>query len=268
MTTRYFVENVGRVMQVLDLFASDGGELRLTDLSERLGISKPQVLRIVSTLEQGGYLTRDPDTKRYRLGLRLFMLGMVVQQQMDLRRAAQPVLNRLALESEETVGLFVPEHLGPICVDVIDSPHGLRIFAQHGRRMPWNAGSSAKVILAFLPEDKREEVLAKTQFKKYTERTVTDPDALRDVLARIREDGYHFAEQDLDLGAGGIAAPVFDNSTSIVGAISVAAPVSRLFRRDIQQLVQLVVEACRETSVQLGYSSFSGVSQPTVIESV
>src|SRR5688572_30553617 len=104
----YFLESVDRVMKVLDCFTMESPELRLTDLSDRLGIPKAQVLRIVSTLETGGYLLRDPVSKRYRLGIRLFHLGMIVRGGMDLRRIAHPYLRQLAEATKETSRLIVP----------------------------------------------------------------------------------------------------------------------------------------------------------------
>ncbi|MEA2530891.1 MAG: IclR family transcriptional regulator, regulon repressor [Thermomicrobiales bacterium] len=249
----YFLESVDRVMKVLDAFTAETPELRLTDLSERLGIPKPQVLRIVSTLETGGYLVRDPDTKRYRLGIRIFQLGMVVRQGLDLRRVAQPFLQELAAETHETVGLFASDLHGPICIDVIDSPKGLRVFAQLGRRMPWNAGTAAKVILAHLPADQRERILTRGDFKRYTMQTITDSDRLRDVLAEIRRTGYHVGIRDLDNDALGVAAPIFDHDAQIAGAISVGAPVSRTSEQEIGRFLHLVRYAATEVSRQLGH---------------
>jgi DNA-binding IclR family transcriptional regulator len=241
-------------MQMLDMFETEHAELRLTDLSERLGISKPQALRMANTLEQGGYLARDPETKRYRLGIRLFMLGMAVQRQLDLRGVAQQFLRELAAHTNETVGLFVPDPAGPVCVDVIHTQHGLRVFAQEGRRMPWNAGTSAKVILAYLPEEERERILTTTRFQRFNTFTTTDPAELRAVLDRIRADGFHIGTQDLDLGSNGIAGPVFDHHGAIAGAIGLSAPVTRLTESRLPDYVQQVLEACQNTSQQLGYA--------------
>jgi DNA-binding IclR family transcriptional regulator len=249
----YFLASVDRVMKVLDAFTVEKPELRLTDLSERLGIPKPQVLRIVSTLECGGYLVRDPETKRYRLGIQIFHLGMVVRQGLDLRRVAQPLLQDLAAETHETVGVFVADPHGPVCIDVIESPKGLRVFAQPGRRMPWNAGTSAKVILSHLPPAQRDPILARGDFKRYTNQTITDPDRLREVLAEIRRTGYHVGIRDLDEDALGVAAPIFDHDAHVAGAISVSAPVSRTSEQEIGRFIDLVRTAAAEISRRLGH---------------
>ena len=252
-TNPYLLESVVRVMNVLEAFTADRPELRLTDLSETLGMPKSQVLRIASTLEQGSFLERDPDTKRYRLGIRLLTLGTLVQRRLSLRAVAQPWVDQLAEETHETIGLFVPDRSGPICVEVRQSPKAVRVFAEPGRRMPWNAGASAKVILAFLPELDQERVFTTTTFRAFTERTITDPAKLRTLLETIRRDGYHVAVSDLDDGALGIGAPIFDHHARIVGAISVSAPNDRAPESVRPRLIKLVTATCEEISRQLGY---------------
>lgn len=259
-TAAYFLEGVDRVMKVLDCFTFQTPELRLTDLSEHLGMSKAQVLRIVSTLESGGYLERDDETKRYRLGVRLFHLGIIVRHRMDLREIALPHLRRLADVTEEMAALFVPDSLGPICTAVVQSRRAMRVFAQLGARMPWHAGTSPKVILAYLPEAERERNLALTDFKRYTDFTVTDPERLRDILGGIRRVGYHVGDRDLDEDAVGISAPIFDDDGQIAGAVGVAAPAVRLSEAELGRSIDLVREVTAAISRELGYHPGSEVA--------
>jgi IclR family transcriptional regulator, KDG regulon repressor len=254
----YFLESVDRVMRLLDSFTAESSELRLTDLSELLGIPKPQVMRIASTLEQGNYLERDPETKRYRLGVRLLTLGMVVQQSLNLKQVAQPLVQLLADATQETIGLFVPDRSGPTCIDVRESPMSLRVFAAPGRRMPWNAGASGKVILAYFPRAERERILETATFRRFTDRTITDSAQLRDLLEQIRCDGYHVGVGDLDEGALGIGAPVFDHHGRIAGAVSLSAPISRAPEHECPRLIELVTSCCDAISRQLGYISERG----------
>jgi DNA-binding IclR family transcriptional regulator len=251
---KYFVEALDRGLKVLDAFGPDAPELRLTDISERVGISKSLAYRITSTLEASGYLARDPDTKRYRLGIRVFQLGIVAEHSIDVRRIAQPALRQLAAETRETVGLIVRDMQGPICVDVIESPQGLRVFAQVGRRMPWHAGSSGKVILAYLPLAEQERILEADRFEQFTPTTITDPNLLRETLEQIRRDGYYVGTHDLDEHALGVAAPIFDHENCICGAISVSAPAIRMSEpAEIRWLTERTLEATQVVSRQLGY---------------
>jgi DNA-binding IclR family transcriptional regulator len=257
----YFLESVDRAMKVLESFTGERPELRLTDLSESLGMPKPQVMRIASTLEHGGFLERDPETKRYRLGIRLLTLGMLVQRNLSLRDVADPFVRQLADATRETVGLFVPDRQGPVCVDVRESPLALRVFAAPGRRMPWNAGASGKVILAFLPIEERERILETANFRKYTEHTITDSAQLRGVLDQIRRDGYHLGVSDLNDGALGIGAPIFDHHGRIAGAVSLSAPSRRAEQSERPRLIELVQSCSAEISRQLGYSGRSATNE-------
>ena len=260
MAKQYLLESVERVMRVLDCFTLETPELRLTDLSERLGMHKTQVLRIVSTLEAGGYLARDPDTKRYRLGLRVLQLGMVVRHHLDIRRIAHPYLHRLVEATRETARLVVSGAQGPVCIDLVESPQSIRVYAQLGVRMPWHAGTSGKVIFAYLPEERREAILAAGGFRRFTDRTVVDPDALREAVCAIREQGICLSMGDLTPGAQGVAAPIFDEHGAIAGAISLAAPASRLLPADLTRYAELVAETARGISAELGYHEDQSVA--------
>lgn len=254
----YFLESVDRVLKVLDCFTPSAPELRLTDFSERLGAHKTQVLRILSTLERGGYVVRDANTKRYRLGLRLFELGMIVRQQMDVRRITHSYLCNLVASTQETARLVVPDDDGPVCVDLVESPKGIRVYAQLGMRMPWNAGTSPKLLLAYLPDEERERILARGGFQRFTERTITDPEALREEARTIRSRGYYVGVRDLDEEALGVSAPVFDSARRVVGAINVSGPASRLSDVEIRRLIALVTQAAADVSKQLGYRRDAG----------
>lgn len=260
MSPKYFLESVDRAMKVLDCFTPETPELRLTDISNRLGATKSQILRVTSTLESGGYLVRDPDTKRFRLGVRLFHLGMIVYQQMDLRAITRSYLQRLVEETHETARLVVPTDDGPICIELVESPRSIRVYAQIGARMPWNAGTSPKVILAYLNEDDRERILAHTDFKRFTASTTTDSQALRAEVLAIRNQGFHIGVRDLDADATGISAPVFDGEGQIVGAINVSGPSSRLCGSEAERIVHLVSGAASDISMQLGHRPGTSIS--------
>src|SRR5206468_2562353 len=114
------------------------------------------------------------------------------------------------------------------CIDLVESPKGIRVFAQLGSKMPWNAGTSPKVILAYLPEEERERILKRHPFKRYTERTIVDIESLRTEILSIRGRDFYFSVGDLDKDAFGVSAPIFDHIGQIVGAVNVSGPASRL----------------------------------------
>ena len=241
---------------MLDCFSEETPELRLVDIGRMLGISKVQALRLASTLEANGFLSRDPRTKYYRLGLRLFQLGMIVQQQSDLQRIAHPFLHELVVKTGETARLMVPHPLGPTCLDLVESPRQFRVFGKLGGPRPWHAGTSTKLLLAYQPEEKRDEVLA-GPLVQFTSETTTDPAILRDQMERIRRDGYHVSSNDIEEGGTAIAAPIFDRSGEVAGAISVSGPTDRIVATGIDQVLRLVRASAGDVSRSLGHFSSS-----------
>ncbi|HKV43100.1 MAG TPA: IclR family transcriptional regulator [bacterium] len=262
MNGAYALQSVERVIRVLGCFTPNAPELRLTDLSLRAGVSKTQILRIASTLETGGYLFRDPETKRYRLGIRLFHLGMIVHNSMDLRRIAHPYLRRLAEATKETARLIIPHASGPICIDLVETPRGIRVFAQLGSQMPWNAGTSPKLILAYLSEGEREQILMRGGFKRYTQHTIIDPDELREEIRSIRGRDSYCSVGDLDKDAFGVSGPIFDHRDRIVGAVNVAAPTSRVSKAEVKRFIELVRDASAQISHQLGHHGDHRMKSP------
>jgi IclR family KDG regulon transcriptional repressor len=251
----YRLESIERVMRVLDAFVEGNPSLRLTDLSERCGIPKSQLLKIASTLVAGSYLQRNPETKRYRLGPKVFHLGMAVHNSMDLRRIAHPYLQRLVEETRETARLIVPHASGPVCIDLVESPKGIRVFAELGAKMPWNAGTSPKVILAYLPEEERERILTRHPFKRYTARTVVDADELRREVLAIQGRDYYYCDGDLDEDAFGVSAPIFDHTGRIVGAVNVSGPSSRVSTAEVNRFIELIRATGTAISRDLGHES-------------
>lgn len=250
--SQYLLESVERAIRVLDCFTHGSPELRLIDISRRLEISKVQALRIAKTLENDGLLTRDPRTKYYRLGMRLFQLGMIVQRQSDLQRIAHPFLQELVAQSGETARLMVPDSRGPTCIDLVESPRRYKVFGKLGGPSPWHAGTSTKLLLAYQPAESREAVLS-GPLQKFTEHTTTDPEEIRAQLKVIREQGYHISASDIEEDATAIAAPIFDRSGVVVGAISVSGPTYRIEKTGEESVLRWVLGATNVISRSLGY---------------
>ncbi len=254
MKSQHQLESVARALRVLDSFTHETPEHRLTDLSELTGMSKTQVLRIASSLEAGGYLARDSDSKRYRLGVRLLQLGSVVRDHLDVRRLGHRYLETLVEQTHESARLVLADDPLPLCVDLLQSPHGVRLHARIGQRMPWHAGASGPAILAFLPEAERARILLREPLKKFTETTKTDAAELRETLEQIRLRGYYLNDDgNLMVDSRGVAAPFFDEDGNVLGAIGVGVPSSRWHPDSVPRHTAAVIEAAQGLSSELGY---------------
>ena len=250
----YQLESVERALRVLDCFQEENAELRLIDISRLLEISKVQALRLATTLESHGFLLRDPRTKYYRLGMRLFQLGMEVQQQSELQRIAHPFLHELVAKTGETARLMVPDRLGPTCIDLVESPRQYRVFGKLGGPRAWHAGTSPKLLFAFQSEERQEEILSQP-LPRFTSETTVDPDRLREQLAEIRSRGYHMSSNDLEEGATAIAAPIFDRGGEIAASISVSGPIDRIEETGRDRVLGWVRASAGDISRSLGHRS-------------
>lgn len=224
----------------------------LSEVVQAVGLNKSRVFRILATLQQHGYVEQDPDTRDYRLGLKLLELGGVVQRRLDVVSAARPALDRLAHATGETVFLGVVDGLETLCVDKRESQQSIRLHAEVGGRSPLHVGGVPKVLLAYLVEDD-PAILQRLDLVSITPATITDVTELARLLAGIRRDGYVVTQGDLDWGAASIAAPIRDHNGKVVAAVSCAGPVARFTPERVERYVALVVEAAADVSRRLGY---------------
>lgn len=222
----YVVAAVDKALLLLEFLADNPGS-GVTEIASQTGGTKSQAFRLLCTLEQRGFVSKDAETRNYRLGYRNLFLGDRTRHQNGLIRVARPVMDNLAEDSMENVHLVVREGLGSVVVALRESPQPLRLYAQVGRRGPLHAGGASSVLLAYAPSDVQDAV-CREDLRVFTPATVTEPALLRDVLQRIREQGYAVSMEDVDEGAFSIAAPIRDHEGEVVAAMSVAGPVTRL----------------------------------------
>ena len=222
----YTVSAVDRALELLETLAGHP-QLGVTELAERTGHTKSLVFRLLYTLEQRGYVHKDPTRRTYSLGYRPLFLADQTRRQSRLISVAEPFLDRLAAATHENVLLTVREDLHSVCVAMRPSPQPLRLFAEVGKSGPLHAGGGPKVLLAYAPLEIRNAVCA-GDLRTFTPTSISDPQRLESALAQIRSDGWTVSVGELDPSAFSIAAPVHDHSGEVVAALSVAGPISRL----------------------------------------
>jgi IclR family transcriptional regulator, KDG regulon repressor len=246
------LQSVTNAARLLKAFLSREETLGVSELARRLGLGKSAVHRLLATLAAEGLVARDADGG-YRLGLVVFELGEAVRSHMDLHAAAGPVLVELREQTGESSQVGVLDGDEVVYVDRLESTHSLRLFHETGRRVPLHCTSSGKVLLAELPRDRRERILA-AGLRAHTPHTIVAPDALRAELAGVRERGWADAVNEREIGVASLAAPVRGPSGAVVAAISVGAPITRFRAIPRDRLAGWVVDAGEAVSRRLGWS--------------
>jgi DNA-binding IclR family transcriptional regulator len=247
------VQSVERAIAVLRSFSLQSPERGVTELGRELGLHKSTVSRLMKTLEQGGLLTRNPATERYRLSVDLIGLASQVVSYMDVREVARPFLRRLAEASQETVNLSVLDAHQVINLEqFVPQTRQIRNVGRVGRRMCMHCTAAGKVFLAHLPLQELEGVLEK-DLERFTPYTITDCDELRQELARVRAHGYAVSQEELEEGLNVVAVPVRDHTGQPVASISVAGPAYRVTSAMFADLASRLADTAAAISEQLGH---------------
>lgn len=241
-----------KVLSIFELLDRSPNGMSLRAIAEQSGINKTTAYRFLVHLEKAGYLVRD-DAGAYLVGPRLVRLGSGSTYQSTIRGVSRATLEKLWQTCGETVNLGVLDHLEVLYLDVIVSPHNFRLVSQIGMRRSLHCTGLGKAILAWQPESLRAELLANIKLERHTEHTITRVPALIAELRRIQRRGYAIDEEEAELGAHCVAAPIFDSSGSVVAGISVSGPVTRMLRNHTNTIAIAVKEAAAEISAHLGH---------------
>ena len=241
------------------LFRADDIQLSIERISEGIKTPRSTTYRYINTLVEKGLLEKAAPGV-YQPGIRLLALSAIAGRQHTIAHIALPFMEALAAESEETVLLTQRNGHQSVCIERVEARQGVRITFDIGQSQPLHAGASSKILLAYLPEDKREAYLAQPM-NSYTEHTTTDPDQLRSQIANIRALGYCISESEVDRGATSVSVPIFDHKQHIVAALSVAGPSFRIDQDAIARYIDMLnaaAQAIGEQTANIGYST-SGI---------
>lgn len=247
------IQSVARALQILDCFTGPVTELGITELSHAMGLGKSTIYGLVNTLLTLGYLEQNPENKRYRLGLKLFELGSIVQQRMDIREIARPYLKTLSEQFNMTVHMGLYRDCEVIYIDKMDSPNTRIIYSQVGKRAPMHCTGIGKAVLSHLKQDDREYILKNMQWEAFTKNTITDRDKLIDELNLIRTRGYAVDNEEVELGLRCVAVPIFNDQGCPVAAISISSSTAQLDETKVNEVSLAVKEAACNISKKLGY---------------
>lgn len=239
-------------LRVLEALAqSRSGSESLTSLSRALGMHRTTVFRMLGTLRARGYVTRESDSDRYRLGVRVLSLAAAVLDDIDVRQVARPTLEGLGREARELVFLSVLDRGEVVTVDRLDSDQPLTLRAQIGSRRPVHCTAAGKAFLAILPQAERDAILRRP-LAAYTPRTITHAGLLVQQLDEVRLRGFAWDDEEFLDGVRCVAAPVFGAERRILGVVSLAAPTMRAPWERLWQLGAAVKAAAQEISTSLG----------------
>lgn len=237
-------QSVERALAVLRCFEGAAGDLGVSEIAARTGLSVSTAHRLTRALCAGGLLAQDSRTERYQLGPLLVVLGNRAEQRLGYARAL-PALEQLAQETGESVNLGIRSGVDVLVVLSVASPHPLRFAQESGSRVPVHTSAMGKVLLAFSADPGRE-VRELPALQAYTDHTITDARALVAELEEIRGHGWSVNDEERNVGVRAVAAPVLGPLGSALAAVAVQGPTVRMTDERIHELGGRIAAATSE----------------------
>lgn len=245
--------SIDKALYTLDFLCTDGSRgVSLKELSCELGFNKSTTYRILKTLREHGFARQDPESRKYKPGLRIVELGERVLEEIDIRKEAHTELRKLSEQINEVVHLGIIEDRKVVYLDKFNPPERVfHIYSAIGKRAPIHCTGLGKAILAFLPSNRVEKIIKELELRRHTSQTITSPSKLREELRGIRETGYAFDNKEHEEEVKCVAVPIMDHKGESKAAISVTVPSFREVLEDLQDYIPEVQETARRISEKL-----------------
>lgn len=241
--TADFVQSLARGLAVIRAFDAEHPELSLSDVARRADMPRAAARRFLLTLEALGYVRTEART--FALTPRVLELGFSYLSALSLPEVVQPHLERLSREIDESVSAAVLDGTDVVYVARVPTRRIMSVRITIGTRFPAFATSMGRVLLAGMTDDAADAVLEASALASFTERTVTDPGALRRELDRVREQGWSLVDGELEAGLRSVAAPLRARDGAVIAAVNVSTSATR---DTVEHLVQAYVPPLLRTA--------------------
>ncbi len=251
---------VERALNILEAAAQRREGLTNSEISRKLGIPKSSASYILRTLEKRGYLRREAETGRYRLGLKILSLGGDVQSNLDIADVALPFMRSLVERIHLTMHLAVLDQGEAVYVEKVEAPGFFKVNTWVGRRMFLHSTSVGKCLLAWLPKHDVEALVRQQGLKKRTPKTITTMTKLLAELEHAKQSGYAVDDEENSLGARCLGAPIFDALGNVTAALGASGTLTQMDESNMPRIIEALKETARRISRQLQRSGSVGAA--------
>jgi DNA-binding IclR family transcriptional regulator len=247
-------EPLAKAFKILRWMAdSPGDRYGVRQIADALDMPPSTIHRLVNSLEGLGLVQKDRDDGSYGIGLEFVRIASQVSSRLPVRATALPLLQELVAACDETalLGIYDSLRMEMMYVSEIETRHPLRYAVDLYHWLPLTAGAGGLSILAFLPAEQQENLLAKP-IVAFTKSTITEPEELRRQLSEIRRRGYVLTRGTRIPGAVGLGVPILGLDNHVVGAVTLTIPEQRFNEADEHLLAALLTSCGRRISERLG----------------
>ncbi|MEA9389744.1 glyoxylate bypass operon transcriptional repressor IclR [Acerihabitans sp. TG2] len=246
------IQSLTRGLKLLEYIAESHGSVALTDLAQQAGLPNSTTHRLLTTMQQQGFVRQEGDLGLWTIGSHAFVVGSSFLQSRNLLVMVHPMLRQLMEQSGETVNLAVLDtsDYQAVIIDQVQCTALMRMSAPIGGKLPMHASGAGKAFLATLPDEQVVQLLHKKGLHTYTPHTLSAPHNLKEALSQIRKQGFSFDDEEHALGLRCVAACIYDEHREVFAAISISGPVSRITDDRVITLGALVMQAARTITAQ------------------
>jgi IclR family acetate operon transcriptional repressor len=244
---------VERALSMLEAIALEPEGLSNAEISRKLEIPKSSASYILRTLEKQNYLNRDPHTGKYRVGLKILSLSRGALSGIDVREVALPIMRHLMEKTNLTCHLAILDGPEAVYIEKVEPQGFIRMDTWVGRRMRVHATSVGKSLVAYIPQEHLEKIIAERPMERRTPKTITTLPRLLKELEKVRTQGYAVDDEENNLGARCVGAPIFNQQGTIEAAVGLSGPIQQVNAQTLPRILESLKDAARHISMQLGY---------------
>ena len=247
--------SVRKAFTLIETMAQQRGPIRLQDIAKMVHCPASTTLRLLTTLMSMGYVVQGEDS-RYALSLKFSMLGSQISANTDLHGIVHPYLTELVSRCEESACLAIEQDMGVVYIDVVNGPDSLLRTTQYiGKSAPMHCTGVGKLLLTNYDSEALDRFIAAKGLAAFTSHTICTKEALIEELESIRQQNYALDDEECELGARCIAAPIRDYTGKVIACISVSGPISRLSVKQLDVIRPTIMEIASRISKKLSYES-------------
>ena len=244
---------VERALAMLEAAAQEPEGLSNAEISRKLQIPKSSASYILRTLEKQGYLHRDEESGKYRVGLKILSLSRGALSGIDVREVALPIMRHLMEKTNLTCHLAILDGPEAVYIEKVEPQGFIRMDTWVGRRMRVHATSVGKALVAHIPQPQLEKIISERAMEKRTAKTITTLPRLLKELEKVRGQGYAVDDEENNIGARCVGAPIFNQQGLIEASIGLSGTINQVNAQTMLRILEALKDAARHISMQLGY---------------
>lgn len=246
------VQSISRALTILERLGESDEGLSLKEISRQVGLPPSSAHRILTTMQKQRFVRFDAATMFWHVGVQAFTVGNSFARSRDMVALAMPAMRRLMKATGETANFFVMDGTEVVCMAQVQSQHLVRAISRPGAGAEMHRSAAGKAILAHMPADEVSALIENAGMPRYTEHTIVTPEQLGIELITVRQQGFSVDNEEFSLGLRCIAAPVYDETSAVHAAVSIAGPSTRITKSRVAALSEFVTQCARTVTIEFG----------------